>query len=34
MQKICAVFYRMMEGVFGEPKQRKDVPAWMIGLYA
>lgn len=34
MHTICTVFCRMMEGVFGEPQQRKDVPTWMIGLYA
>jgi hypothetical protein len=33
MHTICTVFCRMMESLLGEP-QRKDVPTWMIGLYA
>ncbi len=34
MNKICTIFCAVMEGLFGEPKQRKDVPVWMIGFYA
>jgi hypothetical protein len=31
---INDIFESIMQGVFGEPKYRGDVPAWMVGFHA
>jgi hypothetical protein len=34
MKTINGIFASIMQGMFGEPKYRGDVPAWMVGFHA
>jgi hypothetical protein len=34
MKMISEILSGVMQSMFGEPKYRRDVPAWMVGHYA